>query len=71
KRYSWGYPACPDLEDHELVFKLLPGTEQIGMGLTSSYQLLPEQSTAAIYAHHPNAKYFSVGVDRTAQLLAE
>ncbi|MEM6285244.1 MAG: vitamin B12 dependent-methionine synthase activation domain-containing protein, partial [Chloroflexota bacterium] len=71
KRYSWGYPACPDLEEHELVFELLPGTEQIGMGLTTSYQLLPEQSTAAIYAHHPNAKYFSVGVDRTTQLLAK
>ncbi len=71
KRYSWGYPACPDLEDHTVVFNLLPGVQQIGMSLTSSYQLVPEQSTAAIYAHHPDAKYFSVGVDRTEQLLAE
>ena len=71
KRYSWGYPACPDLEDHELVFKLLPGVGAIGMSLSPSYQLIPEQSTAAIYAHHPDAKYYGVGVDRTEQLLAE
>ncbi len=71
KRYSWGYPACPDLEDHQIVFDLLPGVDKIGMALTPSYQLLPEQSTAAIYAHHPDAKYYSVGVDRTEQLLAK
>ncbi|MEO0564909.1 MAG: vitamin B12 dependent-methionine synthase activation domain-containing protein, partial [Chloroflexota bacterium] len=71
KRYSWGYPACPDLEDHTLVFDLLPGTAEIGLSLSPSYQLIPEQSTAAIYAHHPDAKYFGVGVDRTEQLLAE
>ena len=71
KRYSWGYPACPDLDDHDIVFELLPGTKDIGLSLTSSRQLVPEQSTAAIYAHHPEAKYFSVGVDRTEQLLAQ
>ncbi|MFZ4815477.1 MAG: methionine synthase [Phototrophicaceae bacterium] len=68
KRYSWGYPACPDLEDHETVFRLLPQVEQMGMVLSPSYQLIPEQSTAAIFTHHPDAKYFSVGVDRAAQL---
>ncbi len=60
KRYSWGYPACPDLEDHTKLFMLLP-TEQIGVSLTSAFQLVPEQSTAAIVIHHPEAKYFSIG----------
>lgn len=68
KRYSWGYPACPDLEDHQLVFDLLPPVQHMGMTLSPSYQLIPEQSTAAIFTHHPDAKYFGVGVDRAAQL---
>ena len=59
RRYSWGYPACPDLEDHEVVFRLLP-TETIGVSLTSAFQLDPEQSTAAIVLHHPQARYFDV-----------
>jgi 5-methyltetrahydrofolate--homocysteine methyltransferase len=73
KRYSWGYPACPDLEDHRIVFDLLPQTGEIGLTLTDeSYQLVPEQSTAAIFAHHPDAKYYSVGnLDRSAQILGE
>jgi 5-methyltetrahydrofolate--homocysteine methyltransferase len=61
KRYSWGYPAIPDLEDHRLVFDLLPAEEALGMSLTSAYQLVPEQSTAAIIVHHPQAKYFNIG----------
>jgi len=60
KRYSWGYGACPDLDDHTTVFKLLPAAEALGMGLTESFQLLPEQSTAAIIVHHPEAKYYAV-----------
>ena len=60
-RYSWGYPACPDLEHHEIVFRLLNVEEAIGVKLTSAWQLDPEQSTAAIIVHHPAAKYFSVG----------
>ncbi len=60
KRYSWGYGACPDLDDHATVFKLLPAAEALGMGLTESFQLLPEQSTAAIIVHHPEAKYYAV-----------
>ncbi len=73
KRYSWGYPACPDLQDHEVVFKLLPqATDELGMQLTVSYQLMPEQSTAAIVVHHPDAKYYSVGnLDRVGQILGE
>ena len=73
KRYSWGYPACPDLADHATVWGLMPGAESVlGVTLTESYQLVPEQSTAAIVVHHPDAKYYSVGnLDRTAQILGE
>jgi len=68
KRYSWGYPACPDLEDHATLFRLLPAEERLGMSLTAAYQLVPEQSTAAIVVHHPDAKYYSVGISRAEQL---
>jgi 5-methyltetrahydrofolate--homocysteine methyltransferase len=60
KRYSWGYPAIPDLADHVKVFRLLPAESALGMRLTAAYQLVPEQSTAAIVVHHPAAKYFAV-----------
>jgi len=60
KRYSWGYGACPELEDHATVFKLLPVERELGMELTSAFQLVPEQSTAAIIVHHPDAKYYAV-----------
>jgi 5-methyltetrahydrofolate--homocysteine methyltransferase len=69
KRYSWGYPAIPELEDHAKVFDLLPAEEELGMQLTSAFQLIPEQSTAAIIVHHPEARYFSVGMSRVEQLL--
>lgn len=60
KRYSWGYPSCPDLAEHTKLFAILPA-EQIGLSLTEAYQLVPEQSTAALVVHHPEAKYFSIG----------
>lgn len=63
KRYSWGYPACPDLEEHTKLFQILPA-DQIGVTLTEAFQLVPEQSTAAIVVHHPEAKYFSIGSTR-------
>jgi 5-methyltetrahydrofolate--homocysteine methyltransferase len=69
KRYSWGYPSCPDLEDHAQVFRLLPAERELGMHLTSAFQLIPEQSTAAIVVYHPEAAYFSVGVSRVEQLI--
>jgi 5-methyltetrahydrofolate--homocysteine methyltransferase len=56
-RYSWGFPSCPDVSQHHLVWKLLR-PEKSGMTLTESGQIIPEQSTAAIVVHHPNAKYF-------------
>jgi 5-methyltetrahydrofolate--homocysteine methyltransferase len=69
KRYSWGYPAIPELEDHRKVFDLLPVEKELGMSLTTAYQLVPEQSTAAIVIHHPQAKYYSLGESRVEQLM--
>jgi len=56
-RYSWGYPACPDLEDNAKVVELLGG-DQIGVTVSDGFQLHPEQTTDAIICHHPQAKYF-------------
>jgi 5-methyltetrahydrofolate--homocysteine methyltransferase len=58
-RYSFGYPACPNLEDQRQLFSLLR-PERIGISLTEEFQLVPEQSTSAIIVHHPEAKYFNV-----------
>jgi 5-methyltetrahydrofolate--homocysteine methyltransferase len=57
-RYSFGYPACPNLEDQTKLFALLHPEETIGVRLTTGFLLDPEQSTSAIVAHHPGAKYF-------------
>ncbi|HEY8081675.1 MAG TPA: methionine synthase [Acidimicrobiales bacterium] len=56
-RYSWGYPACPDLTDNDKVARLL-GAERIGVTVSEGFQLHPEQTTDAIICHHPQAKYF-------------
>jgi 5-methyltetrahydrofolate--homocysteine methyltransferase len=64
KRYSWGYGACPDLAQHEIVFSLLDVTRRIGVSLTAAYQMVPEQSTAAIVMHHPKASYFNASATR-------
>ena len=56
-RYSWGYPSCPDISQHHLVWKLLH-PENLGLKLTEVGQIIPEQSTAAIIIHHPDAEYF-------------
>jgi 5-methyltetrahydrofolate--homocysteine methyltransferase len=58
-RYSFGYPACPNLEDQVKLFSLLR-PERIGVRLTETFQLDPEQSTSAIVVHHPEARYFTV-----------
>jgi 5-methyltetrahydrofolate--homocysteine methyltransferase len=58
-RFSFGYPACPRLEDQEKLFTLLDPS-RIGVELSEEFQLEPEQSTSAIIVHHPEAKYFSI-----------
>ncbi len=58
-RYSFGYPACPNLEDQEILWKLIRPHE-IGIGLTEGYMMEPEASVSALVFHHPDAKYFSV-----------
>ena len=57
-RYSFGYPACPDIEQQTLLCELLE-PERIGVELSEEFQLHPEQSTSAIIVHHPEAKYFN------------
>ena len=59
-RYSFGYPACPNLEDQTKLFQLLDPEKNVGVRLTSGFLLEPEQSTSAIVVHHPAAKYFVV-----------
>ena len=59
RRYSWGYPACPDQSEHEKVFELLDAPS-IGLSLSGGYAVEPEQSTLAIVAHHPQAAYFGM-----------
>uniref|UniRef100_UPI002264946A vitamin B12 dependent-methionine synthase activation domain-containing protein n=1 Tax=Streptomyces sp. PR69 TaxID=2984950 RepID=UPI002264946A len=63
-RYSFGYPACPDLEDRAKIADLLePG--RIGVELSEEFQLHPEQSTDALITHHPEASYFNTGGSRS------
>ncbi len=58
-RYSFGYPACPNIEDQDKLLPLLEAS-RIGVSLSDEFQLDPEQSTSAIICHHPDAKYFNV-----------
>jgi 5-methyltetrahydrofolate--homocysteine methyltransferase len=58
-RYSFGYPACPNLEDQAKLFELLE-PQDIGIELSEEFMLVPEQSTSAIIVHHPGAKYFNI-----------
>ncbi|GAC1584694.1 MAG: methionine synthase [Candidatus Velthaea sp.] len=64
KRYSWGYGACPDLSQHATVWRLLDAENAIGTELTEAFQIVPEQSTAAIVIHHPQAAYFNAAAMR-------
>jgi 5-methyltetrahydrofolate--homocysteine methyltransferase len=58
-RYSWGYPSCPDINQHKLVWELLDPTKS-DMTLTEAGQIIPDHSTAAIFIHHPDAEYFTL-----------
>jgi 5-methyltetrahydrofolate--homocysteine methyltransferase len=60
RRYSFGYPACPRLEDQEQLFRLLDVNANIGVELTDGYMMDPEGSVSALVLHHPDAKYFNL-----------
>ena len=73
RRYSWGYPACPEQSEHEKVFRLLDAP-QIGLRLSGGFAVEPEQSTLAIVAHHPDAVYFGMksgSLPKTAKQAAD
>ncbi len=63
RRWSWGYPACPEQSEHEKLFRVLRA-ESIGLSLSGGHAVEPEQSTVAIVAHHPQAVYFSMKASR-------
>jgi 5-methyltetrahydrofolate--homocysteine methyltransferase len=67
RRYSWGYPAVPEQAEHEKVDRLL-GLDRIGVSLSSGFAPMPEQTTLALVAHHPQAGYFGM---RNGRLLAD
>jgi 5-methyltetrahydrofolate--homocysteine methyltransferase len=62
KRYSFGYPACPNLEDQKGLFDLLK-PEDVGVQLTEGFMMDPEASVSALVFHHPDCSYFSVGIN--------
>ncbi len=70
KRYSFGYPACPDLEQQAGLFRLLK-PEDIGVELTEGFMMEPEASVSALVFHHPDANYFSVGAQELAETTAD
>ncbi len=67
-RVSFGYPACPRLEDQAQLFRLLAVEESIGVRLTEGYMMEPEGSVSALVFHHPEAKYFSLSPDDAERL---
>ena len=60
RRFSFGYPACPRLEDQEQLFRLLDVTSNIGVELTEGFMMEPESTVSALVLHHPEAKYFNL-----------
>ncbi len=73
RRFSFGYPACPRLEDQEQLFRLLDVTANIGVELTEGFMMDPEGSVSALVFHHPDAKYFNLSeqdIDRLEQEIA-
>jgi len=71
RRFSFGYPACPRLEDQEQLFRLLDVTDNIGVELTEGFMMDPEGSVSALVFHHPEAKYFNLSEQDIARLEAE
>ncbi len=73
RRFSFGYPACPRLEDQEQLFRLLDVTGNIGVELTEGFMMDPEGSVSALVFHHPDAKYFNldeVDIERLERAIA-
>lgn len=64
QRYSWGYPICPDNSQQVDVFALTGASEELGMQLTDYFQMIPEESTAAVIFHHPAAYYYTMRLQR-------
>ncbi len=60
RRYSFGYPACPRLEDQEQLFRLLEVTNNIPVELTEGFMMDPESTVSAMVFHHPDATYFTL-----------
>ncbi|MSQ11791.1 MAG: methionine synthase [Dehalococcoidia bacterium] len=71
KRYSFGYPSCPRLEDQQQLFRLLDVEHHIGVKLTEGYMMDPESAVSAMVVHHPDAKYFSLSAADTEYLERE
>ena len=71
RRFSFGYPACPRLEDQEQLFRLLDVTANIGVELTEGSMMDPEGSVSAVVFHHPEAKYFNLSEQDIDKLEAE
>ena len=71
RRYSFGYPACPRLEDQEQLWRLLEPEKTVGVSLTEGFMMEPEGSVSAIVMHHPQAKYFNLSRDDVERLEAE
>jgi 5-methyltetrahydrofolate--homocysteine methyltransferase len=74
KRFSFGYPACPRLEDQEQLFRLLDVSTNLDVELTEGFMMDPESSVSALVFHHPDAKYFNLSetdIERLEQLLSK
>ena len=71
RRYSFGYPACPRLEDQEQLFRLLDVYSNIGVELTEGFMMDPESSVSALVLHHPDAKYFNLSEQDIQRLEVE
>ena len=71
RRYSFGYPACPRLEDQEQLFRLLDVTSNIGVDLTEGWMMDPEGSVSALVFHHPEARYFNLSEQDIERLETE
>jgi 5-methyltetrahydrofolate--homocysteine methyltransferase len=70
-RVSFGYPACPRLEDQEQLFRLLDVSKHIGVHLTEGFMMEPEGSVSALVFHHPEAKYFNLSPEDIERLERE